>query len=135
MRKKSVKPLAPEFAVYEALPAQPSPVEAWRYSPTPPTIDPETGEHVGLAEDWKMDPATLPWMIIRCDFGCRDLIATRSLKRDICESCAYRIRDAAHERDIARNHRVSNRIVNPFASHDEFREMGGSLPSVSGPKR
>jgi hypothetical protein len=116
----------------DSSPAQPA--QDWRYAPKPPAIDPESGDPVvGIAEDWNRDPPTLPWLIIRCH-ACNDPIATRSLKRDICERCAYRIRDDFYENRRAQIRRSENRLVNPFASNDPLHEVG-SLPSVGGPSR
>jgi hypothetical protein len=131
------KSKAPDHHVMlaDSAPAQPAQVEDWRYAPTPPAVDPETGDPVnGIAEDWNQDQPTLPWLIIRCH-NCNDPIATRSLKRDVCESCAYRIRDDFYENRRAQIRRSENRLVNPFTSNDPFHELGGSLPSVGGPKR
>jgi hypothetical protein len=135
MRKKKLPIEQPVMLADPAL-AQPAYVEDWRYAETRPTIDPETGDPVtGIAEDWKQDPPTLPWQLIRCH-GCNDLIATRNPeKRDTCESCCYRIRDQYYEAQRASIRRSENRLVNPFRSVDELHELGGSLPSLSGPKR
>jgi hypothetical protein len=119
----------------DSSPAQPAQVEYWRYAPKPPAIDPESGDPVnGIAEDWNQDPPTLPWLIIRCH-NCNDTIATRSVKRDVCESCAYRIRDDFYENRRAQIRRSENRLVNPFASNDLLNELDGSLPSVSSPAK
>jgi hypothetical protein len=133
-KKSTVEQFTPAIAA-APLPAQPALSDPWRYSPTPPTMDPSTGEPVtGVAEDWRMDAPTLPWSIMRC-LHCNDAMATRSLKHDVCERCGYEIREAYHEARRASIGRVENRLVNPFISRDSLNELGGSLPSLSGPKR
>jgi hypothetical protein len=134
MRKK--KPIEQPVMLADPAPAQPAYVEDWRYSPTRPTIDPESGDPVtGIAEDWQLDSADLPWQLIRCH-GCNDLIATRNPeKRDTCESCCYRIRDEFYEARRSQIRQAGDRLVNPFRSGDELHELGGSLPSISGGKR
>lgn len=136
MRRK--KSSVEQVILAEPTPEQPvaiAPVPDWRFSPTPPSINPESGERItGVAEDWRRDDPSLPWLLIRCDYGCRDLIATRSLKRDVCESCAYRIRDEFYERRQADIRRATDQLVNPFLSRDPFKEVG-SLPSLSGPSK
>ena len=130
-----------------AIPAEPlseqpiaiAPAPDWRYSPTPPIFDGDTGERItgGVAEDWRRDDPSLPWLIIRCEYGCRDLIATRNPRRDICERCercAYRIRDEFYERQRTQIRRNTGRLLNPFASTNIFNE-GASLPSPGGPRR
>jgi hypothetical protein len=114
--------------------SEPVELTGWRYSLTPPVIDPESGERVTeIAEDWRRDSAELPWQIVRC-CQCLDLMATRDPKKhDCCESCGYRIRDEFYERRKSDIRRATDQLVNPFLSRDPFRE-GVSFPSV-GPSR
>jgi hypothetical protein len=136
MRKNKPPVEQPQPVIFaDSPPAQPAQVEDWRYAPKPPAIDPATGEPItGVAEDWRMDPATLPWFVMRCSH-CNDAMATRSLKRDVCERCGYEIRDAFYEARRAQIRRAENQLVNPFTSRDPLHELGGSLPSVGGPSR
>jgi hypothetical protein len=132
--RKNKSPVEQPVIFADSPPAQPAQPD-WRYSPKPPAIDPATGEPItGVAEDWRLDPAEWPWRLIRCS-NCSDLIGTRNpTKRDICEGCAYRIRDDFYEARRAQIRRSENRLVNPFISNDPFHE-GASLPSVGGPSR
>jgi hypothetical protein len=119
--RKNRSPAEQPATLADPPPAQPAQVEDWRYAPTPPTTDPESGDPVnGIAEDWNQDPPTLPWLIIRCH-NCTDLIATRSLKRDVCEGCAYRIRDDFYENRRAQIRRSENRLVTLFRAGTFFR--------------
>jgi len=125
-----------ECFLAEPPPEPPAPLDAWRYSPEPPTFDPESGERItGVAEDWQRDDASLPWQIVRCHH-CNDPIATRDPQRhDTCDSCGYRIRDEFYERRKSDIRRASNRLINPFASSGDLFHEVGSLPSLSPSRR
>jgi hypothetical protein len=135
MPKKKTNLQQPLSPVVSDPSEQVSPFDTWRYSPEPPIFDPESGERItGVAEDWRRDDPSLPWLIIRCHL-CNDAIATRSLKRDVCESCGYRIRDDFYEHQRARIRRVTDRLVNPFRSVNPFNELDGSLPPLDSPSK
>jgi hypothetical protein len=131
--RQNKSPVEQPVIFADSPPAQPAQPD-WRYAPKPPTTDPATGEPItGVAEDWRMDPATLPWLVMRCSH-CNDAMATRSLKRDVCERCGYEIREAFYEARRTQIRRSENRLVNPFLSNDPLHEVG-SLPSVGGPSK